>query len=146
MKVVNVFLTIALLCLGSICFGQTDTNTAPVQTNAMEKPTTGGPVVESSEFSAYKAKLYHAIESRWSDKTSSEAILLPPGKVRIQYTVSFDGTITTKVLDPGKSSDVVLLEISVKSIEETSPFTRFSDSMRKEIGDSYTDTFVFKTK
>ena len=147
MKIVRVIAVLTLVAACSICFGQDDTN-APAQPPATNAPTDAPPLptIDSSELTAYKAKLYHAIEVRWKEKVAEESLIIPAGKVRIQYTVLADGTITTKVLDPGTDSEIVLLNVSVRSIEEVSPFFPFSDAVRKETGGSYTDTFVFKTK
>ena len=100
----------------------------------------------------YKAKFYRAVGSRWYDKVAKQLQLLPIGLVRVQYTIYADGTVTTKVLDPGNSEMQMLLSISVLSIREAAPFDKFDDypGLREELAktqngnsDSYTDDFSF---
>ncbi len=104
---------------------------------------TNVPVAESPELRAYKAKFYQAVGSRWYQLIGPQMPLIGVGRVKVQYTIKPDGTVTTKVLDNGNGAMQILLIISVKSIQETSPLLPFTDTLRKEVGDSYTDSFTF---
>ncbi len=101
------------------------------------------PDAMKTELGAYKARFYQAVGSRWYQKVGQQMQLIGVGSVRIQYTIYKDGTITTKVLDSGGGSMMILLTISRTSILECSPFIPFSESMIKQVGDSYTDDFSF---
>lgn len=101
------------------------------------------PEAMATELGRYKAKFYRAVGSRWYPKVNNQLSLLGVGVVRVQYTIYPDGTITTKVLEGGSGSLMLLLTISVNSIREVSPFDAFPDSMRKQYPDGYTDDFSF---
>jgi hypothetical protein len=93
---------------------------------------------------AYKAIVYRAVGSRWYTKIDQHFGTIGVGLVHIQFTINSDGTVTTKVLDPGNASQQQLLSISQNSIIEAAPFPPFSSAMLKELGtDSYTDDYTF---
>jgi hypothetical protein len=91
----------------------------------------------------YKALIYQAVGSRWYAKVGQCQDLLPVGAVRVQYTVYFDGTVKTKVLDSGNSTMQMLLSLSINSITESAPFPPFPDALRQQVGTSFTDEFSF---
>jgi outer membrane biosynthesis protein TonB len=95
----------------------------------------------STELGRYKAKVYLAVGSRWYPKVDKQLSLLSVGMVKIQYTIHYDGTVQTKVLEGANLA--MLLPISLNSITEAAPFDPFTDAMRKQVGDSYTDYFTF---
>jgi len=100
----------------------------------------------ATELGRYKAKVYRAVGARWYEKVGQPLTFqtLPTGVVRIQYTIHSDGTVDTKILEGTTSTLQMLLSISLNSITEAAPFDPFSEGMRKEVGDSYTDDFTFQ--
>ena len=105
----------------------------------------GAPSVASTatELGKYKAMVYRAVGSRWYQKVNNQLQVMPVGMVRVQYTIYSNGLVETKVLDGGNGSMQVLLSISVLSIREAAPFPAFTDAMRQQVGDSFTDDFSF---
>ena len=101
------------------------------------------PEAMATELGRYKAKVYRAVGSRWYPKVDKQFQLLPAGIVHIQFTIHKDGTVDTKVLEGNEADLQILLAISLNSIREASPFEPFTDSMIREVGDSYTDDFSF---
>lgn len=102
------------------------------------------PAANATDLGRYKAKFYRAVGSRWYAKVGQSFQLLPVGTVRIQYTIHSDGIVDNiKILEGNNSSLQILLSISQNSITEASPFDPFPDSVRKEVGESYTDDFTF---
>jgi hypothetical protein len=104
----------------------------------------GAPTPESTatELGKYKAKVYLLVGNRWYGKLTPQQLqLIGVGMVKIQYTIHFDGTVETKVLEGGNLA--LFLPICLNSITESAPFDPFTDSMRKQVGDSYTDYFTF---
>jgi outer membrane biosynthesis protein TonB len=108
------------------------------------------PEAMATEFGRYKAKVYRSIGSRWHLKVDPQASLFGVGMVRVQFTISADGTVETKVLEGDTAALQLLLSDSVDSIREGAPYDPFTDSLRKEIakeegndGSSYTDDCTF---
>jgi outer membrane biosynthesis protein TonB len=105
---------------------------------------TGAPSPEAmkTDLGAYKALFYRAVGSYWYPAVRQKFGLIGVGTVRIQVTIFFDGRVESKVLDDGGNTNY-LLTISQDSILQVSPFRQFSDSMRKQVGDSFTDVITF---
>jgi outer membrane biosynthesis protein TonB len=110
------------------------------------------PAAMASALGKYKQKVYLAVGSRWYPKVNNSFQVLGIGVVHIQFTIHADGTVETKVLDPGDSTAQMLLSISVNSIREAAPFDKFDDypGLRDELikqqggdGSSFTDDFTF---
>ncbi len=110
------------------------------------------PAAMASVLGKYKQKVYLAVGSRWYPKVNNSFQVLGTGVVHIQFTISQDGTVTTKVLDAGDSTAQMLLSISVNSIREAAPYDTFDayPGLREELikeqggdGSSYTDDFTF---
>ncbi len=101
------------------------------------------PEAMATEIGKYKARFYAAVGSYWYPQVNNQLSLLGVGVVTIQYTIHYDGTITTKVLSGGDGSLMLLQTISVTSIRKCSPFLPFPPAMRAQVGDDYTDTFSF---
>jgi len=108
------------------------------------------PEAMATEFGKYKAKVYRSIGALWHLKVDKQVQLLGVGGVHVQFTISADGTVTTKVLDGENGSLQLLLSDSVNAIREGAPYDPFTDSLRKEIakeqggdGSSYTDDCTF---
>jgi hypothetical protein len=91
----------------------------------------------------YKAKVYRAVGTRWYECVDRQLSLLPVGTVHIQFTIYKDGSVTTKILKGNKSDLQLLLFISLDAIRKSAPFDPFSEGLRKEVGNSYTDDFTF---
>jgi hypothetical protein len=103
----------------------------------------GAPTPDSTatELGRYKAKVYLLVGNRWYGKVDKQLQLLGVGMVKIQYTIYSDGTVQTKLLEGGNLQ--LLYAISQNSITEAAPFDPFSDALRKQVGDSFTDYFTF---
>jgi outer membrane biosynthesis protein TonB len=102
------------------------------------------PEAMKTDLGAYKARFYAAVGSRWyASLTPDKMQLIGVGMVRVQYTIYPDGSITTKVLDSGGGSMVILLGISQGAIQAVSPFIPFPPSMLKQFPNGYTDDFTF---
>jgi len=110
------------------------------------------PAAMATALGKYKQKIYLAVGSRWYPDVNQHFQTLGVGVVRVQYTIHYDGSVETKVLDPGNSTMQQLLSISINSIRDSAPFDKFEDypGLREEIikeqggdGSSYTDDFTF---
>jgi hypothetical protein len=101
------------------------------------------PEAMETELGKYKAKVYRAISSRWHPKVDAAVSLLPVGMVHIQFTIYKDGRVETKVLEGDNASLQLLLSISQSSIIDSAPFDPFTESMVRDVGDSYTDDCTF---
>ncbi|HEV3273179.1 MAG TPA: hypothetical protein VGZ93_13455 [Candidatus Methylacidiphilales bacterium] len=110
------------------------------------------PAAMASVLGKYKQRIYETVGSYWYPKVDKSFQVLGVGTVRIQFTIHSDGTVETKVLDPGDSTMQTLLSISVNSIRQAAPFEPFDKypGLRQEIikeqggdGSSYTDDFTF---
>lgn len=147
--------------------------TQPTQTPQTQRPATAAPppsfqvdksdiagsaaaqgansaATRASELGRYKAKVYRAVGSHWYEKVAKSQSLLSVGRVHIQFTIYADGSVTTKVLDPGNSTLQMLLSLSLNSITDAAPYDPFTDTLRQELikeqggdGSSYTDDFWF---
>ena len=96
-----------------------------------------------TDLGQYKARWYQAVGSRWYAGVGQQMQLIGVGSVRVQYTITPDGVVSYKVLDPGGGSMQILLTISINSIQSASPFIPFPPSMLKEYPNGYTDDFSF---
>jgi hypothetical protein len=101
------------------------------------------PEAMATELGRYKAKVYRTVGALWYHKVDQQLQVLPVGVVHIQFTVYKDGTVDTKVLEGDSGALQLLLAVSLNSIRESAPFDPFTDSMIKQVGDSYTDDFTF---
>jgi hypothetical protein len=101
------------------------------------------PEAMATELGRYKAKVYRAVGSRWYDSVDRQLSLLPVGLVHIQFTIYKDGSVETKVLEGDQGALQLLCTISLDAIRNSAPFDPFTDSMIKQVGDSYTDDFTF---
>ena len=104
------------------------------------------PSAMASDLGRYKAIVYRAVGSRWYAKVGSGSALqvLGVGTVHITYTIYADGHLEIRS-DPDANNPALMLlhSISINSMTEAAPFPPFSDAMKKEVGDSYTDDFSF---
>jgi hypothetical protein len=66
------------------------------------------------------------------------------GTVHISYKIYSDGRLEI-VGDPDQNTPALMLlhSISINAMLESSPFEPFSEAMKKEVGDSFTDNFTF---
>ncbi len=100
---------------------------------------------KETEFSRYKAKVHQAVGARWYKKVQHQIQVLSVGKVRVQYTIYANGSVTTKVSDKIPADLQLLMAISVNSIREAAPFPPFSATMSKNLpAGSFTDEFSFQ--
>jgi hypothetical protein len=129
---------LGVIILAGLCF---------LSARAEDWKTTGtsSPAAETTELGRYKAKVYMEVASHWYAKVDNKQLqLLEDGMVKIQYTIHYDGSVQIKVL---AGSDLpFLLAVSKNAITEAAPFPPFTDSMRKQVGDSFTDAFTFTVK
>jgi outer membrane biosynthesis protein TonB len=108
------------------------------------QPGDNSPAARASELGRYKARVYRAVGSRWYAKVGNQLQVLGVGTVHITYTIHSDGSLEiTADPDAGNPALMLLHSISVNSMTEAAPFPPFSDAMRKEVGDSFTDDFSF---
>jgi outer membrane biosynthesis protein TonB len=102
------------------------------------------PQAMATALGRYKAQVYRAVGSRWYAKVNNALQLLPVGTVRIDYTIHSDGRIEITADPQGDASPVMMLHsISYNSMIEAAPFPPFSDALKREVGDSFSDYFVF---
>jgi hypothetical protein len=107
-------------------------------------PGDNSPAAMATDLGRYKAKVYRAVGARWYEKVNSQIQVLGVGTVHITYTIYSDGhMVITGDPDGGNPSLMLLHSISVNSMREAAPFDAFSDKLKKEVGDSYTDDFSF---
>ena len=95
------------------------------------------------EMQRYKAYIYRKVGVIWYHKVNQQFQVLPLGMVHIQFTIHSDGSVDTKVLKGDTATMQLLISISLYSIRKAAPFNRFTPSMIKKIGQSYTDDFTF---
>jgi hypothetical protein len=116
---------------------------APASGNsdAPDMRNTSSPSDTATELGRYKAKVYRVVGARWYPKVNKQLQLLSVGMVKIQYTIYSDGTVQLKVL--AGAGLPLLLALCENAIIESAPFDPFTDSMRKQVGDSFTDEFTF---
>jgi hypothetical protein len=102
------------------------------------------PSAMASDLGRYKARVYRAVGSRWYAKVGNQLQVLGVGTVHITYTIYSDGHLQITG-DPDANNPALMLlhSISINSMTEAAPFPPFSDAMKKEVGDSYTDDFSF---
>ena len=107
-------------------------------------PGDNSPAAMATDLGRYKAKVYRAVGARWYDKVNSQIQVLGVGTVHVNYTIYSDGHMVITG-DPDASNQALMLlhSISVLSMTEASPFDAFSDAMKKEVGDSFSDQFSF---
>jgi hypothetical protein len=98
----------------------------------------------ASDLGRYKARVYRAVGSRWYAKVANQLQVLGVGTVHITYTIYSDGHLEIRSdPDAGNPALMLLHSISINSMTEAAPFGSFSDAMKKQVGDSYTDDFSF---
>jgi outer membrane biosynthesis protein TonB len=108
------------------------------------QPGDNSPAARATELGRYKARVYSAVGSRWYAKVSNQLQLLGVGTVHVTYTIHSDGSLEITVdPDAGNPALMLLHSISINSMTEAAPFPPFSDAMKKEVGDSFTDDFSF---
>jgi hypothetical protein len=113
----------------------------PVRADDATATNTSSPVFKPSELFKYKVKVWKAVNLRWNSKVDTQSQVLETGVVKIQFTISSDGEVKVEVL---AGSDLPkLVAISKEAIMEAAPFPSFTDSMRQEVGESFTDTLTF---
>lgn len=108
------------------------------------QPGDNSPAAMATDLGRYKAKVYRAVGARWYEKVASQLQVLGVGTVHISYTIYSDGhMVITEDPDSSNQSLMLLHSISRNSMTEAAPFDAFSDAMKKEVGDSYSDDFSF---
>ncbi len=102
------------------------------------------PAAMATDLGRYKAKVYRAVGARWYQKVNDQIGVLGVGTVHITYTIYSDGRLEIRA-DPDSANPALMLlhSISLNSMTEAAPFDPFSDKLKKEVGDSYTDDFSF---
>jgi hypothetical protein len=107
-------------------------------------PGDNSPAAMATDLGRYKAKVYRAVGARWYEKVNSQIQVLGVGTVHITYRIYSDGRLEI-ISDPDAANPSLMLlhSISVNSMREAAPFDAFSDKLKKEVGDSYTDDFSF---
>jgi hypothetical protein len=107
-------------------------------------PGDNSPAAMATDLGRYKAKVYRAVGALWYNKVNSQIQVLGVGTVHITYRIYSDGhMVITGDPDGGNQALMILHSLSVNSMTEAAPFDPFSDKLKKEVGDSYTDDFSF---
>lgn len=101
------------------------------------------PIDTSTELGKYMIGVYHAVEVRWFRKTRQMYRALPIGICTLCCTFNADGSVATKLVGTDDPDKALLRDIAINSIHESAPFASFSEALRKEVGNSYTDDFAF---
>ena len=91
----------------------------------------------------YKAKIFRAVGSRWYAQIDKVRDSIQVGKVHIQYTIHADGTVQAKWLDD-RATRGVLDTISMNSLLDAAPFDAFSPALKQQVGEQFTDDFMFE--
>ena len=107
-------------------------------------PGDNSPAAMATELGRYKARVYRAVGSRWYAKVGNQLQVLGVGTVHVTYTIYADGHLEiTADPDAANSALMLLHSVSINSMMEAAPFGPFSDAMKKQVGDHYTDDFSF---
>jgi outer membrane biosynthesis protein TonB len=104
---------------------------------------TSTPAAPVSELQKYKTKFKQAVASRWYSKINGQNLLLSEGTLHIQYTIRYDGTVTSTLVKGAKPATMLLKTTSLEAIQQTSPYLPFSAALRQQVGDSLTATLTF---
>ncbi len=102
------------------------------------------PQAMATDLGRYKAKVYRTVGSHWYAGVNNQIQLLGVGTVHVTYTVHSDGRMEITA-DPDKNNASLMLlhTISIQAMLDSSPFDPFSDAMKREVGESYSDDFTF---
>jgi outer membrane biosynthesis protein TonB len=100
------------------------------------------PAAMATELGKYKQYVYSVVGSYWYPDIDKHFGLIGVGSVHIQFTIHSDGTLSDVTILEGDNLDQ-LKSISKNALVAPAPFKPFSDAMKKEVGDSYTDDFSF---
>jgi hypothetical protein len=91
----------------------------------------------------YKTIVYLAVGSIWYHKIAQSFDLLPVGSVSAKYTIHSDGKVEVTMAAPGDPPLDKFKTLCLGSVMEASPFPAFSEALRKEVGESFSDEFTF---
>ena len=98
----------------------------------------------ASEVGKYKQYVHDVVGSYWYPDIDQHFGTIGVGVVHIQFTIHSDGKITDVIVLDGKGDNqAILRDISHRALISPAPYKPFTDSMIKQIGDSYTDDFSF---
>jgi outer membrane biosynthesis protein TonB len=100
------------------------------------------PAAMATPLGKYQMEFYQIVKSYWDPDVEKSVSLLPVGQVVFRYTVHSDGTITDVTLVQGDNLQL-LRTISRHALVAPAPYKPFSDEMKKQVGDSYTDEMSF---
>jgi hypothetical protein len=100
--------------------------------------------VKSTAFGEYDLAIVNAVTSRWYDLLDSHRFAEDrTGRVTVHFKLQPDGTITEVEIT---NNDVgqLLGYVCAEAIEDSAPFGKWPDDMRREIGANYRDiSFTF---
>ncbi len=108
--------------------------------------TTGdnSPAAMATPLGKYKMQFWAEVSSYWHQDVDRNASLYSVGTVVFKYTVHSDGTISDITLLDGNDANLNLLrDVSRHALMAPAPFKPFSDEIKKQVGDSYTDQMSF---
>jgi hypothetical protein len=102
------------------------------------------PQTMATDLGRYKAKVYRTVGSYWYAGVNSQIQLLGVGTVHVTYTIHSDGSMEI-IADPDKNNASLMLlhTISIQAMLKSAPFDPFSEAMKRDVGESYTDDFTF---
>ena len=99
------------------------------------------PAAMASELGKYKQYLYSVVGSYWYPDINQHFGTIGVDTVHIKFTIHSDGTMSDVIMLEGR--DEILKTISKHALVAPAPFKPFSESMIRQVGDSYTDDFTF---
>jgi outer membrane biosynthesis protein TonB len=100
------------------------------------------PEARETELGRYKSKIYRAIGSRWYLNVDIAKTDLSIGTVRIKFFIQSNGVVNNLEVVENTGSQM-LHTISLKAILDSAPFEPFSEAMKQQLGDGYSEEFTF---
>jgi len=99
------------------------------------------PAAMATDLGKYKQYICAVVGSYWYPDIDKHFGTIGVGTVAIRFTIHSDGTISDVTILGG--DDQILRNISRNALVAPAPYKPFSESMVKEVGDSFTEDFTF---
>ncbi len=90
----------------------------------------------------YEQYVYMVVASYWYPAVDRVYGSLPPGKVRVRFTITAQGNLENFEVIEGKNFKK-LAEISLAAIKAPAPFKPFDPEIVKQVGKKYSDEYTF---
>ena len=97
---------------------------------------------QETELGRYKSKLYRAIGSRWYLYVQRQISLLSVGNVRLRFYVRANGVIEKIEVIKGDARSP-LAAISRRSVTDVGAMEPFSEQLRQQLGEGYSEEITF---